>query len=511
MQIDHDTALKCAATLIEDERPDIVGISTKIGSLEDLHAILTIIAGIKNKNAQYKPKLVFGGVYATFAAKELFDIAAQFIGTSDQQDIFVVGRQGEYPLEVLIKQGFGDILKIPNILYFDPETMEIVQTPRTKVPLPFSEVALPTSQTVRQVLDNNGMIWAEFSRGCQSFCTFCSIMELRGGRVLEERQAEHVIQNFEALANIGVRSVAFADDDFPITSANAQKFADLMIDTGLNKKISFSMSTRSTNIIRPDDEEPEKRRKLDCFENFVKAGLKDVFIGLESFSPPQLKRYGILPFGKHTKGEKKQADANSQVVELLDHSDVTLVAGFIPIDPLMIDIHELEYNLIMLKTSKMYRHVTNPLHVMRVQVGTAYENLAKHAGLISEANKVDLVFYDSDYASEIVEIIAQITGNWNARKGATDYALKILRFSAFSDADKFGEAQHTIEQIRLLDLDFGLQLCEASMQVPTLIENNGNPTARLKIIHQERKSYLKHLKSILINNEKKDSSYFRKF
>lgn len=509
LQIDHDQTFKDAMSFIENEIPDIIGISTKIGSLEDLNATLVSISDIKNRNEHYKPKLIFGGVYATFAARELFNLASEIIGVSEQRYIYIVARQGEYPIECLIKRNFQDISDIPNISYFDPDKGEVISTPKTKVPLPFCEVALPTTQTVRQVLDKNGMIWSEFSRGCQSFCTFCSIMELRGGRDLEERPAELVIQNFEELARIGVHSVAFADDDFPITSNNAQQFAKMMITTGLNKRISFSMSTRSTNIIRPGDDEEAKQWKLDCFHNFVQAGLKDIFIGLESFSPPQLKRYGILPFGKHTKGEKKQADANSQVVELLDNSEVTLVAGFIPIDPLMIDINELEYNLIMLKTSKMYRHVTNPLHVLRVQVGTAYENLAKHAGLISEKNKVDLVFYDSAYASEVVAIIAQITGNWNARKGATDYALKTLRFASFSNMDKFGEAQKTIEQIRLIDLDFGLELCAASKQLPVYTENEGKPDIRFKICHGERKPFLHSLTSILLEYENKRRRLFQ--
>ncbi|WP_437324491.1 B12-binding domain-containing radical SAM protein [Sorangium sp. So ce381] len=531
LQLDHDDALQRAASFIERMRPGVIGISTKIGSLDDLYLLLSTLADIRNKDPFYAPKIVFGGVYATFAAEDLFDIATDKLGPSARKDVYVVARQGEYPLTELIGRGFENIEDVPNVMYFDPVAQKVMSTSKAKVPMPFGEVALPTAQTVREVLGKKGMIWAEFSRGCQSFCTFCSIKELRGSRDLEERPAELVVRNLEELADLGVRSIAFADDDFPLTSDNAQRFARLMVATGLNKRISFSMSTRATNMIRPGDDEVEQQRKLDCFHAFVDAGLKDVFIGLESFSPPQLQRYGILPSGRSTKGEKKQADANAQVVDLLENSGVTLVAGFISIDPMMTDIRELEFNLSMLKESKMYRHVTNPLHVMRVQVGTAYENLAKRAGLISDDKRVDLVFYDSDYASEIVETVAQISGNWNARKGSTDYALKTLRFSSFSDPAKFENAQMTIESIRLIDLDFGLEMCRVAKSVPVLVEDDGKPAMRIRVakslpvlVEDDGKpemrvriapagqsKFLKDLAAVVIEFERRRQRIFREF
>jgi radical SAM superfamily enzyme YgiQ (UPF0313 family) len=503
LQLDHEAALRRASIFIRERLPRIIGISTKIGSLDDLHTVLQVISEARIAAHRYDPVIVLGGVYATFAAHDLFDIALGILGESAQERIFIVLRQGEYPLAKLIQQGFRDVPSIPNIVYYDQQTRSVVETLRAKTPLPFSGVALPTAQTVSEVLKRNGMIWAEFSRGCQSFCTFCSIKELRGSRDLEERPAELVVENLARLADLGVRSVAFSDDDFPVGSENAQRFAQDMIAGGLNKRLSFSISTRSTNIIRPGDDEAERVRKLECFRHLVQAGLKDVFIGLESFSTPQLKRYGILPAGLSTKGEKKQADANAQVVDLLENYGVTLVAGFIPIDPMMTDIEELACNLTMLKESQMYKHVTNPLHVLRVQVGTAYEKLAMRAGLISDDRRVDLVFYDSAYANEVIDIIAQVCGNWNARKGSTDYALKTLRFASFSDNQRFAEAQQTIEQIRLIDLDFGLGLCAVARKVPVCVEHAGEQNERVSIEPGSCDCFLKSLASVLVEFEEK--------
>jgi len=504
LQLDHDEALTEAIAFIEAERPEVVGVSTKIGSLDDLYTILDMLAELYRTSGHAMPMIVFGGVYATFAGRDVFRIAEERLGKDKRQNIVVVGRQGEYPLTRLVQTDFADIARVPNVLYYDARIDDLVDTGQQKVPLAFADVALPTSQTVSETLRRDGMIWAEFSRGCQSFCTFCSIKELRGSRDLEERAAEDVVRHFETLADLGVRSVAFADDDFPLSFDNAQRFADLMISTGLNRRVSFSMSTRSTNIIRPGDDDAERARKLRCFDRFVAAGLKDVFIGLESFSPAQLKRYGILTLGRSTQGEKKQAAANAEVVELLERSGVTLVAGFIPIDPLMADIEEFEYNLDMLKTSKMYRHVTNPLHVMRVQVGTAYEKLAQQAGLVSERNRVDLVFYDSEYINEIVEMLAQVCGNWNARKGSTDYALKTIRFSSFADRARFDEAQRIMEEIRLIDLDFGLALCSVAKETRTVPAEGG----RTRVAPHVRQRFVADLAGVIAAFENRRKGLF---
>jgi anaerobic magnesium-protoporphyrin IX monomethyl ester cyclase len=109
------------------------------------------------------------------------------------------------------------------------------------------------------------------SRGCPYQCIFCAD-HLVHGRKFRFRSPENIIKEVEEIYKRGARDWDFVDDNFTLVSERVEKFCDLMITKGLNKK----MSWRCSNGIRVDRITPELLRKMKM------AGCYMVSLGIES-------------------------------------------------------------------------------------------------------------------------------------------------------------------------------------------------------------------------------------
>jgi hypothetical protein len=59
----------------------------------------------------------------------------------------------------------------------------------------------------------------------------------------------------------------------------------------------------------------------------------------------------------------------------------------------------------------MYRKVTNPLSVLRVQAGSPYLRMAQQQGIVGEPTE-DLVFYNARFKDPAVQRVATIADQW---------------------------------------------------------------------------------------------------
>lgn len=412
---DIDTIVK----KLSERRPAIVGVSIKIGGTEQTKQVISAI-----NQLPYKPLLVLGGVVPTFAAVQLLD---QYPNA-----VIAIG-EGEMTMRGLVEvsQGTRGLETVPGITYLREGSLQT--TPIERIDL--AELHLPARITTKRVFDElNGLVWFEGSRGCDWHCTFCSRRELRGDGFSGNISPTHVADDLEILSNLGIKSVHATDDDWGGDPERSLLIAEEVIARGID--IRWSISTRADHIWvepgprdNPEQIAQQNNRLRYIMQRHKQAGLDRVFIGLESFSESQLKRYG----------KQISVQANYRALEVLWDLGIDVVAGYIPIDPLM-TLEELNENLVGLRRTNMYRKVTNPLSVLRVQEGSPYlkmiRNREKQDGIQYITDRTnDLVFYDViNYADPRIQVIANLADEWVTEMYPVIFGLKMEVFSSTQDS-----------------------------------------------------------------------------
>ena len=145
-------------------------------------------------------------------------------------------------------------------------------------------------------------------RGCPYRCTFCC--RALGDR-LRHRSVPSVIAEIEHnIEAFKCESVAFLDETFMINFKWAENFFATLTDRGLNKKITWSCSTRVDNL------SPEFLKRMKA------AGCYYIFFGIESADNGALKRIR----------------KNITVEQVKDTVEWTKQAGIIPVGAFIIGL-----------------------------------------------------------------------------------------------------------------------------------------------------------------------------
>ncbi len=242
---------------IKSYSPDFVGITSTTSLIEEAHEIA--------KLCEKGIKVVIGGVHASSMAQETLEKFGRF-------DYLVRG-EGEFAMLELV-QG-KSISKILGLSYRDKK--KIIHNKERKLnedldslPFPAREL-LPMSKYFSVGAKQTPSDYILSSRGCPYQCIFCAD-HLVHGRKFRYRTAENVIKEVEYLSSKGVRDFDFIDDNFTMIPERVDKFCDIMIEKGLNKKISW----RCSNGIRVDLITPALLKKMK------QAGCYMVSLGIES-------------------------------------------------------------------------------------------------------------------------------------------------------------------------------------------------------------------------------------
>lgn len=368
---------------------DIIGFSTPFGSLPHLKKILLedqeIQQILENKS------ILFGGSIATSASREIFDLFGK-----KYFRFYILKGEGEIPLLKFIKYQKGELkpTEVPSLIWKNENTL--IENPRAVDSLSdFFEPPVLTDEILAAANDGGGVLFLEgLSRGCEHDCTFCYLRMLRISGVPRVRYfpPSRIVETIKYLEvkGFGDLIVRFTDENFfggktceemCYRMNQALIFAKNLERAGSH--MHFGIDIRADSLFNLNDTNKLRDFRQEVWDMLLRSGLIIVYIGVETFSPTQLRRYG------------KSLDLFTikKSIELLQQLGIRFIIGLIIFDPLM-NLSELRENIKFIEENNLLGNISSISKEMRIQRGTPYYKMANKKGITLTLNQDDLVFYD---------------------------------------------------------------------------------------------------------------------
>ncbi len=196
----------------------------------------------------------------------------------------------------------------------------------------------PARDLTKEVMLKDGQVALSSSRGCFARCTFCSIPRFQGlhkggkyssGPWLGRDPAAVAIEMLSLNTDYGVREVLIVDDEFfgsnEIGKKRAWELAKILIEN--RSPINFAFSCRAENVDR------------SLFYQLQEAGLKHVYVGVESGNDSTLKLFG----------KQQTTSMSRQAIDIIKSLGLSFQAGFMNFNHAT-TLSDLEMNLEFLKS-----------------------------------------------------------------------------------------------------------------------------------------------------------------
>lgn len=261
------------------------------------------------REAGLNSHITVGGYCPTLAHREMLEW---------RRDIdSIVRGEGEYTvLELLETLGEGSSIdSVQGITH--RRDGEVVENELRPLIADLDSLPFPARDELPVAFKRGGCITVVTSRGCYAVCKYCSIRsfyDCMPGANWRGRSPENVLEELDQIiGRFGVRKVKFEDANF-FGPGKSGKERVISLAEGLLKKdlrISFRFECRTENV------------DYEIFSLLKKAGLEEVFIGVESFIPRVLERMN--------KGST--VEENLKALEVLSRLGIRAGIGFIAFDP----------------------------------------------------------------------------------------------------------------------------------------------------------------------------------
>jgi radical SAM superfamily enzyme YgiQ (UPF0313 family) len=372
--------------------------------------------------------IVLGGPIATYQSERLLlEIAPEAV--------VVLGEAEETVPDLVRHWRLGHRIDHLSGLHFLSPDGTQVRTARKLANLANSP--LPFRAHIPAIHRAGGQIFAESSRGCGwAACTFC----LRGltdikGRSSEYRRkpATRVAEDLGALSRLGITDVTFADEDFLGPSLDeATNFVDQLKGL-LRATPRFDASLTVHSVYSRKDSIDERARRERTLKTLAELGLQKAFLGIESCSPGQLRRYAK----GHTRDEAVQA------TRTLQRMGIRVEIGVILFDPLC-TLDEIRDSLTYMQDNDLVKLASNISNELRLQVSSRYlavlRNYETQHGikLYESPLDPDTLSYRYMFADPQVADLYRSVRAWNKRLYSLYYPAKSL--SRFGATGAIGEA-----------------------------------------------------------------------
>ena len=189
-------------------------------------------------------------------------------------DYCIVSEAEETTLELAQGKKDKDIL---GIAYRDNKGNVKLNAPRVLIPnldvLPFpARDLLPMHKYFSFEAKKYPIDYVVSGRGCPYRCIFCADF-ITSGRKMRARSAANIVKEIQYLSDTyGTQEIDFQDDNFTLYPERVREFCDLMIKTGLNKKVVWKVA----NGVRCD------KLSLPMLKHMKEAGCYMLSLGIES-------------------------------------------------------------------------------------------------------------------------------------------------------------------------------------------------------------------------------------
>ncbi|WP_218028468.1 B12-binding domain-containing radical SAM protein [Mycobacterium pseudokansasii] len=335
-------------------------------------------------------QIALGNVIATLNYERI-------LGEYDCFDFVVVG-DGEVAfteLALAVVNGAG-VEGIAGLARRD-EQGRIVCSPSGLVDL--DELPWPAREELPTVLGDGFAASVFTTRGCPYRCTFCgtgAVSAMLGRTSYRVKSVDAVVDEIGYLvSDFDVKFLSITDDLFvskhPGSQQRAVEFASAMIGRGID--VNFMIDIRLDSVV-----------DLEVFKQLYRAGLRRVFVGLETGSYDQLRAYRkqILNRGQ---------DA-ADTINALQQLGIDVIPGTIMFHP-TVRPEELRETARLLRATK-YRHPFKFLSKITPYPGTPLYQAYSAAGYLSaEWPLGQWDFVDPHAARVYADVVARIAPDEN--------------------------------------------------------------------------------------------------
>ncbi|WP_434612626.1 magnesium-protoporphyrin IX monomethyl ester anaerobic oxidative cyclase [Tabrizicola sp. M-4] len=283
-------------------KPDVVGLTAITPAIYEAEEALRIAQEVCPDALR-----VLGGIHATFMFRQVLEEApwVDVIVRGEGEEILVnlmeAVRDGRWPAERR---------KIRGLAFKDGEEIVATQAASTVKDLDAIDPDWSILDWDKYIYVPLGVKVAipNMARGCPFTCSFCSQWKFwRDYRVRDPKKVADEIERL--VTDHGVGFFILADEEPTINKKKFVEFCQELIDRGLNKRVTWGINTRVTDIYRD----------RDLLKFYREAGLVHVSLGTEAAA--QLK---LDLFNKET-----TVAENKEAIRLLREADIFTEAQFI--------------------------------------------------------------------------------------------------------------------------------------------------------------------------------------
>jgi len=247
---------------------------------------------------------VMGGYHSTFRDKEILSL-----GVVD----YVVKGEGEYIFSLLVQylEENKDISGLPGVSFRKDNVIFEASIPPPPnnlddIPYPSRELFSLGKYWMTQI-EGEPLMNIVTSRGCPFACSFCASSNFAGTR-WRTRSIENIMGELEQLYyDYGYRGFAFMDDNFTLQPGRIELLTEKIQKNRMN--IKWWCFSRVDTIMN----------NVSLIKKMASAGLKMVFLGLESADPQSLKDYG----------KKITTEISEKAVKVLHSNGIKVLGSFI--------------------------------------------------------------------------------------------------------------------------------------------------------------------------------------
>lgn len=433
LELDNVSPIDVEKTVLE-EPYDIVGISTKIRSYQRLVSVLHTLSRCNH------PITVLGDIAATFAYDEILDMF---------DDVICVRGEGEESLPQIVscyiksgrflKNELGDV---PNLAY-KSDGVKIL-TKRSSIDT--KKARHPKRYLLADVLRQNGIAHLESSRGCiYSKCSFCGVGQKYDNTGWRPFKLDYVIEELEALSNAGCKSPYFTDEDFFGNDIHrVHEFCRKVVDGKkhgtISPQMNFYFNARVGSIL--GEGYGGVRQSVHTLNLLKEAGLREIFLGIESGCTDQIKRYQ-----KMTTLRK-----NLAAIDLLRALNIEIDLGFIFFDP-QATIQDLRHNVDFIHRAAINTNYSRIVKKLRLEPFTKLGDSFRLDHPSARIN-LDLVCYEYEFDHEDVAEIYQRFADWELQDLDVIYNMQSFCRGEVVSEDERQEVKHIISCYRYLDIEY---------------------------------------------------------